>query len=130
MLQLWLKVTRLIFAYLKLRGVKLSRNRWNAKMDDETIQDINKAIKDIDKIYFYYSHILKRQKNLSALSKVAKRRMDLNKAIQYTSNRATDIQKDLQLLKHKVYNLKKTNTKAIISEHTKYSKYTKSVRGH
>ena len=74
--------------------------------DDKTIADINLVIEDLDNVYLYLIRILRRQKSLCAHAKMAKTRSDINKMIQTMNDKTTDTRKNLQLLKHKVFNVK------------------------
>ena len=74
--------------------------------DDSTIELIERAISNIGELHLYYGRILRRQRNLCANSKQAKRRADLTKAIDIAKLKKDGILKTLLLLKHTVFNLK------------------------
>ena len=77
--------------------------------DDDTIQFVQRAIESVSAISLYYRRILRRQKSLSATTKTAKRRADLNRDIDSASQKEKDILKTLHLLKHMIFNLKNKN---------------------
>ena len=59
--------------------------------DDSTIELIERAISNIGELHLYYGRILRRQRNLCANSKQAKRRADLTKAIDIAKLKKDDI---------------------------------------
>ena len=77
--------------------------------DDDTIQFVQRAIESVSAISLYYRRILRRQKSLSATTKTAKRRADLNRDIEIASQKEKDTLKTLHLLKHMIFNLKNKN---------------------
>ena len=87
-------------------GARITGDNNMIATDNDSLELIQKAMLTIEEIHLYYGRILKRQRNLSALSKSAKRRLDLNQDISVAEQKKKATLKTLELLKLQIWDIR------------------------